>query len=167
MPEPAEAMQFARPCDAWRCDAKRRGSLEVGDFRREPEVAVRYFAPKARVCRAQLLRHDQNLIGTVAGVAPAQKRRGQCERHGSAAETLDRERADLQPFRNIEAQGIAPRRAKIRSIRRLEYPRTCAKTRRACTTLRPLNRTSRVRPRKSRRGLEGLPASRRNVWAMS
>ena len=54
-----------------------------------PKWPVRYFAPKARVCRAQLLRHDQNLIGTVARVAPAQKRRGQCERHGSAAETFD------------------------------------------------------------------------------
>ena len=48
-------------------------------------------------------------VGAVAGITPAQEWRGKGQRHGATAQSLNRERADFQPFRDIETQSLVPR----------------------------------------------------------
>src|SRR5262245_37400477 len=102
MTQPAETMQFPCPSGTRRLHPERRSTLEIGNLRGKSEVTVCEFAPKARISRTQLLRHDENLVGARPGIAPAENWRGQRSRQRPAPQTLDGQRANFQTLRNVE-----------------------------------------------------------------
>src|SRR5262245_5849786 len=82
MSEPTEAMEFARPPFGWWIDLERRLRVDLGEFAGKAEMAVVKLGGKAWVSRPELLRGEQQLLGSRAGVAQA--------RHAGEHDTAER-----------------------------------------------------------------------------
>ena len=109
MPQPAEAVEGARPPVARRPDVERRAATEIGGAAGEAELAEFQFAPEAGVGGAQILRHDEQLVGGLWPERPANGRRGQHPRHGRPARAVEPEAGDAQALGEAQARHEGPR----------------------------------------------------------
>ena len=96
MAQPAEAVQLARPGGARRLDGERRAAAQMAMLPASPNWPSSISSPEARVGRAQILRHDEQLIDRGVAGTPSGRSGPASALHRSGrplAGLVDRQRA--------------------------------------------------------------------------
>jgi len=100
--QPRESVQRPRPSFAGRNEIEGRHVVGERDGSREAELSALDLVPEARVGGAQVLRHDEKLLGGGGAELPAEGRRAEDGRDRLAPQTVCGEVRDPDPFRNLE-----------------------------------------------------------------
>ena len=79
-----------------RGDIERRAAVQERNAAGEAELPVLDLAPEARICRAQILRHDQQPVHRVRCHRPGREPRRKRLRDGRPLRSFGRQRRDLQ-----------------------------------------------------------------------